>query len=228
MSKVSNLTEITELEDNDLLYVIDSSEGPNGSRKITKSNLKQSIIPEASSVPYNNEDSNLTSNNVKTAIDEVDQKATKSKNDLISLQKGFLQYSNAVQQSTGSIFSTLNLSTDLNSVPNSLFTKSSASNFTTNFEGYVKISYKVDAFPDSNDRGVLIRVNKNSSAVPSSLSRLWGKSQIERSGTGTCSIILPCSINDVFSLQFASAESGHNSTVPASSAIFLIETYLVS
>lgn len=44
MSKVRDLPEITVLEDNDLFYVVDESAGPNGGRKIKKSNL--SATPE--------------------------------------------------------------------------------------------------------------------------------------------------------------------------------------
>lgn len=43
MSKVRDLPENTSLDDNDLLYAVDASEGPNGGRKITKANLKDTL-----------------------------------------------------------------------------------------------------------------------------------------------------------------------------------------
>ena len=50
MSKVRNLPEITSLDDSDLLYTVDSSEGSNGGRKITKANLKTSVAQSAAGV----------------------------------------------------------------------------------------------------------------------------------------------------------------------------------
>lgn len=43
MSKVRDLPEITSLDNDDLLYSVDTSAGPNGGRKITKANLKESV-----------------------------------------------------------------------------------------------------------------------------------------------------------------------------------------
>lgn len=43
MSKIRDLPEITELTDNDMFYVVDASEGPNGGRKITTGSLKETI-----------------------------------------------------------------------------------------------------------------------------------------------------------------------------------------
>ena len=47
MSKVRDLPQTTTLADDDLLYAVDASEGPNGGRKITKSDLKTSVAPTA-------------------------------------------------------------------------------------------------------------------------------------------------------------------------------------
>ena len=45
MSKIRDLPEATSLDDNDLVYAVDVSEGPNGGKKITKANLKTSVRP---------------------------------------------------------------------------------------------------------------------------------------------------------------------------------------
>lgn len=44
MSKVRNLPEITSPTDLDLFYLVDSSEGPNGGRKMTLKTLRDSLI----------------------------------------------------------------------------------------------------------------------------------------------------------------------------------------
>jgi hypothetical protein len=50
MSKVRDLPEITSLDDQDLLYAVDASEGTNGGRRITKENLKDSVALTPSEV----------------------------------------------------------------------------------------------------------------------------------------------------------------------------------
>lgn len=82
MSKVSDLPEIIVLEDIDEIYVVDNSEGA-GSRdkRITGANLKTSvqINPVASQVAYERPDINkkdvaLTSNEVESALTDLDDK----------------------------------------------------------------------------------------------------------------------------------------------------------
>lgn len=74
MSKVRDLIETTTASDNDLMYIVDLSEGANAGRKITLTNLKPVFTPGASAIVYNNGDSTLSATNVKDAIDEVDTK----------------------------------------------------------------------------------------------------------------------------------------------------------
>jgi len=74
MSKVRNLPETTMLEDADLIYAVDVSEGPNAGRKATIATLRTAVIAAAQDIPYNNNDSTLDSENVKEALDELDGK----------------------------------------------------------------------------------------------------------------------------------------------------------
>lgn len=74
MSKVRNLPEITSPDDNDLLYMVDASEGPNGGKKITFVNLKAGLAPTAGEVEYNPATSSLNATDVQDALDEIDQK----------------------------------------------------------------------------------------------------------------------------------------------------------
>src|SRR5690348_5549874 len=74
MSKVRNLPETTTLEANDLMYAVDTSEGPNAGRKVTIQTLKEAVIADAGEIPYDNTNSTLTSTDVRDAIDELDDK----------------------------------------------------------------------------------------------------------------------------------------------------------
>lgn len=79
MSKVRDLPEVTSLEDSDLLYAVDSSEGTNGGRKITKSNLKQSVKQsdaEIKTAYENNADTNAFTDADKTKLDGIEAGAT--------------------------------------------------------------------------------------------------------------------------------------------------------
>src|SRR6478736_6536164 len=74
MSKVRDLPEVTVLEDADLIYAVDVSEGVNAGRKATIANLRTAVIAAAQDIPYNNNDSTLVSDDVKDALDELDGK----------------------------------------------------------------------------------------------------------------------------------------------------------
>jgi hypothetical protein len=74
MSKVRNLPEVTVLEDADLVYVVDTSEGANAGRKATIATVRTAVVSQAQDIPYNNNDSTLSAENVKAAIDELDDK----------------------------------------------------------------------------------------------------------------------------------------------------------
>lgn len=79
MSKVRDLPEVTTLDDNDLLYTVDSSEGANGGRKITKENLKESIKPtdsETKTAYENNANTNAFTDAEKTKLAGIESGAT--------------------------------------------------------------------------------------------------------------------------------------------------------
>jgi hypothetical protein len=74
MSKVRNLPETLSLEDQDLIYAVDMSEGVNAGRKATIATLRTAVIAAAQDIPYNNNDSTLSATNVKDGLDELDGK----------------------------------------------------------------------------------------------------------------------------------------------------------
>ncbi len=74
MSKVRNLPEVSELQPSDLMYAVDTSEGPNAGRKVTVATLKTAVIADANEIPYDNNNSTLAATDVQNAIDELDDK----------------------------------------------------------------------------------------------------------------------------------------------------------
>jgi hypothetical protein len=74
MSKVRDLPEVTTLEDADLIYAVDFSEGSNAGRKATIATLRTAVISSSQDIPYDNNDSTLSSTNVKDSLDELDGK----------------------------------------------------------------------------------------------------------------------------------------------------------
>jgi hypothetical protein len=80
MSKVRNLPEVTALQDDDILYAVDVSEGPNAGRKVKVSTIKTAVIANAAEIPYSNVDSTLQATDVEDALDELDAKANDHSN----------------------------------------------------------------------------------------------------------------------------------------------------
>jgi hypothetical protein len=146
-----------------------------------------------------------------------------------ALKRGFLQYSNASLQTIGSTtYTDVSLSTSIDSFPNSLFTKLSATQFRCDYAGYVKISYRANAYPDTNDRGTGFRLAKNGTGQSHTIGEIWGKNVDTRSGMASGTYIFACAVNDYFTLQFASLESGVTSTLQSGEATVLVESYLVN
>lgn len=229
MSRVRDLTEITSLDDADLLYVVDASAGPNGGRKITRANLKTDIVPESASVIYDNSDSTLVATDVNAALDELDVKAEANETAINRLKRGWLQYTNASQQTNSTTtFSTLTVFTDQGSFPNSLLTKTNASDFRADFNGYLKASFFVSGYTDKNDRALAIRFAKNGSGIPYTEGRIFGKDTPNRTGSLSGTFILSCATNDIVTVQFASVESGVVSIIPVGKLTVLIEAYRIS
>lgn len=74
MSKVRDLPQTTTLADDDLLYAVDFSAGPNGGRKITKADLKTSVAPTAAETKAayeSNPDTNAFTDAEKTKLGTV-------------------------------------------------------------------------------------------------------------------------------------------------------------
>jgi hypothetical protein len=81
MSKVRNLPEATSLADNDLLYVVDVSEAPNGGKKVTKANLKASVVQtpaEIKTAYESNANTNAYTDAEKALVATVSNKLNKT------------------------------------------------------------------------------------------------------------------------------------------------------
>ena len=79
MSKIRDLPQITSLDNDDLLYAVDFSAGPNGGRKITKEDLKTSVAPTAAETKAayeSNPDTNAFTDAEKTKLAGVEAGAT--------------------------------------------------------------------------------------------------------------------------------------------------------
>lgn len=83
MSRVRDLPETTTLDNADLFYVVDFSEGPNGGKKITKANVKTAVMPTASEVKTlyeSNLDTNAYTDAEKTKLAGIETGATADQN----------------------------------------------------------------------------------------------------------------------------------------------------
>lgn len=144
------------------------------------------------------------------------------------LKRGFIQYSNAsLQTNSTTTYTDLTASTNQSSYPNSLFTKTSSTQFRCDFNGYVRMSYKVNGYVDTNDRGLGIRISKNGTSQSHTVGQIWGKNQEQRSGSCSGSFIFQCAVNDYFTVQYAALEGGVTVTVPINGLSVILESYLV-
>ena len=148
---------------------------------------------------------------------------------LDAFSRNWLQYSNGTLQTNATTtYTDLSVSNALTSVPGTKLTKSTSTQFRADFAGYVKVSYRVYGYTDTNDRSMVVRIAKNGTGQAHTVGQIYGKNVTERTSTASGSFIFDCAVNDYFTLQFASAEGGVTSTVPAVGAVMLVETYLVS
>jgi len=137
--------------------------------------------------------------------------STSDKTKLDHVVYGFLAYANASTQTTtqnNTAYTTITLDSDKDSFSNGLLTKSSATQFRTDFTGYVQISIKILAQNTStNDRPSRFSVLKNGTSLKRTELRASSKTNLDRytSCSGTWSI--PCSDGDLFTLGFSNAEA---------------------
>jgi hypothetical protein len=145
------------------------------------------------------------------------------------LDRKFLQYYNAASQTNNTTtFTDVSLPTNAFSLPGDKFTKASATQFQCDFTGYVKIAFKAHATTDVNDRSGVFRIAKNGTGFNYTRSYCYGKNVIDRTSTASGCFIFQCVPGDYFTLQFASAEGAVVTTLPTESAIFSIESFVVS
>ena len=138
-------------------------------------------------------------------------------------------YNNATQDSTtveGTTLTKASFNTDLGSNnSNSLFTKVNATDFRTDFNGYVEISVSVSgANINTNDRSIVIELQKNGTAITGTRRYITTKNVLARANTAAIKIPVSCATNDVWSLGFgvSTEASGDTARLSANGASFSI------
>jgi hypothetical protein len=150
----------------------------------------------------------------------------KTKLDQMAL--GHLQYSNSTVITTTSITGiALNLDTDRSSFPNGFLNKVSGTQIRSDFNGQVRITFKIHAFPDGNDRGYAVFIRRNANDEVWTESRQWAKNRTDRASTVTGEFIMDCVVNDLFEIRLRSQE-GDIITVPANLGLAKIEVYRIA
>ncbi len=144
----------------------------------------------------------------------------------LALPSGWMQYYNAANQSTtaqNNTFTKLNINTNLSSFANSLFSKPNATDIQTLFNGYVRVSFKVEAQASANDRPFRAVIVKNGVEIPQTSTRQRTSTNANRYGSVSGDCILGCAVGDTFSLGFGNAESNVTITIFAGQGLFTVQ-----
>lgn len=139
---------------------------------------------------------------------------------------GWMQYTNSANQSTTVVspsFTELVIDTDFDSFAGGLFTKTTNTRIRTDFDGWVRVSYKAEMRSDDNDRPTRCVVVKNGLQIPATSQRNLGKTNNNRYQSVSASCIVSCAVNDTFSLGFGNAESSGVATIFANQAVYTVE-----
>lgn len=135
---------------------------------------------------------------------------------------GFLSYTNSGAQNTSqnnTAYTAITLDTDTGSFANGLLTKSSATQFRTDFNGYIRISVKVLAQNTSaNDVSWRAAISKNGNPIPHTEIRANGKTNTDRYGSAAGTFMIQCAVNDLFTLGYSNAETTTTNTISINAA----------
>lgn len=130
---------------------------------------------------------------------------------------GFLAYTNTANQSTtqsNAAYTAITLDSDLSSFPNSLLTKTSATQFRTDFVGYIRVSFKIRAQDISgNDVAWRAALLSGGTVIPHTEIRGNGKTNADRYNTPSGSFLIPCTNGEIFSFGFSNAEAATTDTI---------------
>lgn len=117
----------------------------------------------------------------------------------------FLQYTNSSTFTTNSTSGVaIPMDTDRSSFASTSFTKTSSTDFRTDYNGQVIANFEVSAFPDSNDRGYNVFINKNGIDIDWTRKYSYGKKRFDRAASVSCNVILDCLSGDLFQFRIAS------------------------
>lgn len=151
------------------------------------------------------------SNTVITASDTVLSAFGKLQAQLNARPARWIQYINSGTQTTTQAntgLTAITLDTNLNSVLGTAFTKFSATEFQTNFTGYVRLTYKAGVQNIStNTRSARAGVILNGTPVAYTFAHALTQTNANRYGTASGSFIIPCVSGDKFQLGFSNSEN---------------------
>ncbi len=152
---------------------------------------------------------------VTPSVDGFMSAADKTK--LNAMVFGFLAYTNTANQSTtqnNTAYTAITLDSDLSSFPNSLLTKTSATQFRTDFVGYIRVSFKIRAQDISgNDVAWRAAVLSGGAVIPHTEIRGNGKTNADRYNTPSGSFLIPCTNGELFTFGFSNAEAATTDTI---------------
>lgn len=141
---------------------------------------------------------------------------------------GWAQYTNSALQdttATNTAFTKVVIDTDKDSSLNSLFTKVNTTDIRAEFNGHVSVGYKSCLQNIStNDKSSRLVVIKNGAELSYTHATTIGKTNTDRHGSVSGEFIIPCAVNDVFSIGFSNGEAITDTIrIEANSCVFRVE-----
>lgn len=136
----------------------------------------------------------------------------------------WLQYSNSTAQTTASAtFSSMALATDRESFPNGELTKVNTTDFRTDFNGKVRVSFSVSFHASANARTLELGVQRNTTDLVWTQKVQMSNDNINEPGQISGEFILDCAVNDIFRLRMRNPLANATMTIPIDRATFKVE-----
>lgn len=161
--------------------------------------------------------------NQLNALDsDISQVQTNLNNEISNLTPAWVQRVNSLEQSSNDLtWVSLNIGTQVETNPGSLFTVLGTT-VTSQFTGFLKITYSLSITETGNSRGSEARILKNGSQLLGSLKHNSGNSLTSFS-TVSHSQITACAPGSTFEVQFRTSSARQLSTLPINAGYLRIE-----
>lgn len=181
---------------------------------VTKTQVGLANVPNVDATQRSNHTGTQLAATISDFQATVSANTNVSNNTAELAKVGWLQYSNATKQTTvvdKPSFTAISFTTDRGSRPNSQFTKFSATEFQTDFTGWVEIVANCSLQDEgANNRDASIVIVKNGSQIPYTHKQNLTQTNANRYGSVSTSAILSCVSGDKFSLGFRNGEISGN------------------